>query len=308
VRIAVLGATSQIAKDLILSFSAQESYDLTLYARRPDVVRNWLTEVRLDDRYTASDFAGFKFNEHFDAILNFVGVGNPAQAAAMGASILDITLQYDELALGYLREYPNCRYIFLSSGAAYGSAFDGMAAIENTKATVAINDLQPQDYYGVAKLHAECRHRSLRGLKIIDIRVFNYFSHTQDMSARFLITDIVRSIQRNEVLITSPENIVRDYIGPDDFSQLVSRILVAPPANDVIDCYTKAPLDKMTLLSTMKEQFGLEYQVKEIPIGINATGLKTNYFSNNRRASAWGYEPILTSLETIIRELRRRNL
>lgn len=49
--------------------------------------------------------------EHLDVILNFVGVGNPAQAALMGASIFDVTLKYDKLALDYVREDPRCRYI-----------------------------------------------------------------------------------------------------------------------------------------------------------------------------------------------------
>ena len=192
-RIAILGATSQIAKDLVLSFSAQSNHELALFARRPEAVKQWLTGVGLSGRYTVADFAVFGADRNFDAILNFVGVGNPAQAAAMGASIFDVTLQYDERALAYVRQHPDCRYLFLSSGAAYGSTFDEPAD-ENTKAVVAINHLQPQDWYAVAKLHAECRHRSLKHLPIVDIRVFNYFSHTQDISARFLITDILRAI------------------------------------------------------------------------------------------------------------------
>jgi hypothetical protein len=43
-------------------------------------------------------------------------------------------------------------------------------------------------------MHAEAKHRALFNFSIVDVRVFNYFSHTQDMNARFLITDIVRAI------------------------------------------------------------------------------------------------------------------
>ena len=133
-------------------------------------------------------------NHEFDAIINFVGVGNPAQAIAMGNSIFDITLRFDEMVLDYLQTHPNCRYLFLSSGAAYGSSFNEPVN-RDAPAIVAINNLVPQDWYGVAKLHAECRHRSYPELPIIDIRVFNYFSRTQDISARFLITDILRAIR-----------------------------------------------------------------------------------------------------------------
>ncbi|NTV72318.1 MAG: NAD-dependent epimerase/dehydratase family protein [Azonexaceae bacterium] len=302
-RIAILGATSQIAKDLVLSFSAMSNHCLVLYARCPEVVMQWLTQVGLTNRYSVGDFSAFSSEEHFDVILNFVGVGNPAQAAAMGATIFDVTLQYDEMALNYARQRPDCRYIFLSSGAAYGSSFD-TPADENTSAVIAINNLQPQDWYAVAKLHAECRHRSLADLPIVDIRVFNYFSHTQDMSARFFITDCLRAIRSSECLLVSPENIVRDYISPDDFYCLISSILGAPPANTALDCYTKGPVDKFTLLARLQENFGLSYGYRETPLIINATGVKNNYYSTNHRAEAFGYLPARDSLNNVLIEAR----
>lgn len=302
-RIAILGATSQIAKDLVLSFCAQSSHELMLYARRPEVVSQWLASVGLSNRYAVADFGAFSTDEHFDAILNFVGVGNPAQAAAMGASIFDITLKYDEMALDYVRQHPECRYIFLSSGAAYGASFDAPVD-ENTKAVVAINNLQPTDWYAVAKLHAECRHRALSHLPIIDIRVFNYFSCTQDISARFLITDIMRAIRDKAVLKTSSDYIVRDYLHPSDFHKLVSALLSAPAANAVADCYSRAPIDKQNLLTAMQDQFGLQYEITQASVSVNATGTKPHYYSLNTRAADFGYQPALTSLEGIVQEMQ----
>jgi nucleoside-diphosphate-sugar epimerase len=301
--IAIFGATSQIAKDYIWSFSTQSKHELTLFARRPAAVTQWLTSLGLSDRYPVADFAAFSAEEHFDAILNFVGVGDPAQAAAMGASIFDVTLEYDEMALDYVRQHPQCRYIFLSSGAAYGSSFDAPVD-EDTKAVVAINKLQPQDWYAVAKLHAECRHRSLPHLSIIDIRVFNYFSHTQDISARFLITDIVRAIRDKTVLMTSSAYIVRDFIHPSDFYNLVTALLASPATNVAIDCYSKAPIDKLTLLAAMQKEFGLQYEITEATAGFNATGVKPHYYSRNTLAADFGYIPALTSLEGILLETR----
>jgi nucleoside-diphosphate-sugar epimerase len=300
-RIAILGATSQIAKDLIVSFSNEKDKQLHLFARRPDDVTKWLNDVGLSERYLVDDFGAFGTQE-FDAILNFVGVGNPAQAAAMGASIFDVTFQYDELALNYVRQHPECRYIFLSSGAAYGSSFDAPVDAR-TKATIDINNLQPQDWYAVAKLHAECRHRSLAHLPIVDIRVFNYFSHTQDMDAHFLITDIVRAIRDKTVLMTSADYILRDFIGPDDFYQLVTAILNSPAANDVVDCYSKAPIDKPTLLAVMQEKFGLQYELAQANLGVNATGSKPHYYSLNRHAENFGYVPALNSIQGLVIEL-----
>jgi nucleoside-diphosphate-sugar epimerase len=302
-RIAILGATSQIAKDLILSFAEHSEHELVLYARRPQAVVQWLNQEKLAQRYAAADFAAFTSNEHFDAILNFVGVGNPAQAAAMGASIFDVTLTYDELALGYVRQNPTCRYLFLSSGAAYGSNFETPADAD-TKAVIDINHLKPQDWYGVAKLHAECRHRSLAHLPIVDIRVFNYFSHTQDMEARFLITDLVRAIRDKTVLKTSSDYIVRDFIHPSDFYQLVSVMLAAQAINTAIDCYSKAPIDKPTLLAVMQETFGLRFELSPGISGINASGNKPHYYSKNRQAGDFRYMPSFSSINGICEEIR----
>lgn len=299
-RIAILGATSQIAKDLIFSFSVEEDKHLRLFARRPDEVTKWLASIGLSRRYPADDYSEFGKQE-FDAIINFVGSGNPAQTAAMGASIFDVTLQYDEIALDYVRQHPDCRYLFLSSGAAFGSTFDEPAD-ENTKAVIAINSFKPQDWYAVAKLYAECRHRSLPHLPIVDIRVFNYFSRTQDILARFLITDILRAIRDKMVLKTSPDYIVRDFLHPSDFYKLVSALLLAPAANAAVDCYSCAPIDKPTLLATMQERFGLQYETTKATASVNATGSKPYYYSLNTRAADFGYQPALTSSEGILKE------
>jgi nucleoside-diphosphate-sugar epimerase len=302
-QIAILGATSQIAKDLIVAFSKQDRHELILFARRPEAVTNWLTRVDLQGRHSVKDFAAFNIDEHFDALLNFVGVGDPAQAAAMGASIFDVTLKYDQLALSYLEQHPLCHYIFLSSGAAYGANFEAPVD-ESTKAMISINNLQPQDWYAVAKLHAECRHRSLAHLPIIDIRVFNYFSHSQDMSARFLITDIVRAIRDKTLLKTSSDYIVRDFIHPSDFYKLVVALLASPASNAAVDCYSKAPIDKPALLAAMQDHFDLCYEVITTNASVNATGNKPHYYSLNTKAADFGYQPNLTSLDGIKQEIQ----
>jgi len=300
-KIAILGATSQIARDLIVSFSVEENTQLHLFARRPDDVTKWLKNIGLSGRYLVDDFAVFGEHE-FDAVINFVGVAKPAQAVAMGRSIFDITLRFDELVLKYLQTHPKCRYLFLSSGAAYGSCFNEPAN-RDTPAIVAINNLAPQEWYGLAKLHAECRHRAQPELAIIDIRVFNYFSHTQDIDARFLIRDILRAIRDKAVLKTSPDYIVRDFLHPSDFYQLVSVLLVAPAVNAVIDCYSLAPIDKPSLLIAMQEKFGLRYETTKVTTSINATGSKPHYYSLNTLAADFGYMPALTSLEGVALEM-----
>lgn len=300
-RVAILGATSEIAKDLVQSFHAHDHHELVLYARRPQAVTQWLADIGLSGHYAVAEFAAFTADVHFDAIINFVGVGNPAQAAAMGASIFDVTLKYDELALNYVRHHNECRYVFLSSGAAYGNSFDAPVRA-NTQALIAINHIQPQDWYGAAKLHAECRHRSLPHLGIVDIRVFNYFSHTQDRNARFVITDILRALRDKTLFKTSGDYMVRDYLHPDDFHQLIQVLLTAPVINTVVDCYSKAPIDKPGLLEAMKNKFGLQYEITQNDTRVNATGIKPHYYSLNDKAAEFGYKPTWSSLEGLLVE------
>ena len=296
-RVAILGATSQIARDLIVAISAEKDKKLHLFARNPDDITRWLVSVGLSGRYPATDFTVF-CEQEFDAVINFVGVGNPAQALAMGNTIFDVTLHFDEMVMEYLKSHPTCHYLFLSSGAAYGSNFNEPATCD-TVATVAINNLAPHEWYGVAKLHAECRHRAYPELAIIDIRVFNYFSHTQDMEARFMITDILRAIRDKTVLKISSDYIVRDFLHPSDFYGMVNALLAAPPRNSAVDCYSRAPIDKPTLLSAMQEKFGLQYEITETTAGINATGSKPHYYSLNTIAADFGYLPRLNSLQGI---------
>lgn len=303
-RIAILGANSQIARDLVQSFSVHSAHSLLLYARQPSLVQGWLFQQGLIDRYSVHDFAGFGSDIAYDAILNFVGVGSPVRATQMGASIFDVTAHYDGMALDYIRQHPQCRYLFLSSGAAYGGDFDEPVS-SSTQATIPINNLQPQDWYGVAKLYTECRHRALASLPIVDIRVFNYFSHTQDMDARFFITDVLRAIRDRTLLKTSSDHMVRDYLHPSDFYKLAYQILMAQPMNTALDCFSKAPIDKSALLDGLQDAFGLQYELVENASHINGTGNKTNYYSINRDAAIYGYVPAYSSLEGILIEAQK---
>lgn len=302
-RIAILGANSQIASDLILSLAPQSQIELALYVRRPDEMRAWLTARGLTSRYDVAGYDHFTDRpSRFDAILNFVGSGNPVHTAAMGSTILQVTQEYDDLALRHLERQPDCRYIFLSSGAAYGGDF-AQPVGDDSIARIPINRMAQSDWYGLAKLYAEGRHRARPDLAIVDLRVFNYFSHTLDTSNRFLISDILCAIQNEEELQTSTDNIVRDYLGPQEMHQLMQCILDTPPCNVAVDCYTQNPVDKLNLLTAMAQKFGLRYQWVSRPTGFTATGTKANYFSLSRKAGdLFGYAPSRTALEVVLEQ------
>lgn len=302
IRIALVGASSQIAKDFIRSTAENKAYNLLLFVRDVNAMRAWLASAGLAHQYPVFPYSEYGEQQH-DAVINFVGVGDPSRAAALGADILEITLEYDSLIVSELKKYPERRYIFISSGAVYGESFVEPVSVE-ARAVLPINSICAQNYYAVAKLHAEVRHRSLADLAVVDVRVFNYFSRYQSLASRFLIIDMINAIRSDSVLRTSGDLLVRDYLHPQDFYQLIGCILNAEPTNTVVDCYTAAPIEKHILLETMSAAFGLRYEVASgFNASINATGVKPNYYSKNRKAAEFGYVPIFSSLDALMMEV-----
>lgn len=302
--VAFVGGGSQIAKDLILAWAAEGRTGMQLYVRDLEAAEAWLKAKGLRGSCTASLHSDYGREDH-DAVINFVGPGFPQHTADAGASVFDLTLQFDDMVLRGLRQRPDRRYIFLSSGAVYGSAGFQEPAGAGTMACVPVNAVTPKDYYGVAKLHAEARHRAQARLAITDLRVFNYFTRTQDLASRTFITDMLRAARDGAVFQASPDYIVRDYLHPQDFRRLVDCVLAAPPRNEALDCYTRQPVDKPTLLEAMRKEFGLQHVLTAAAdVPVNATGLKPYYYSLNRKAAEIGYEPAYTALEGLLIESR----
>jgi nucleoside-diphosphate-sugar epimerase len=293
-RIAILGATSTIAKDFILQL--RDNHALMLFSRKPKEVDAFMQEAGLRDYLSFNYHVLPDTQWYVDAVINFVGIGDPVKLEAMGADIFPITYKYDELALRFLRR-PNTKYIFISSGAAYGDAFDVAPAGSGTKVTFPSSPL-PQHYYGLAKHQAEVRHRTLRDKHIVDVRVFNYISGTQNINLNFMAMNMIRSIKNNEVMPINMMNPARDFIGPVDLAQLIVRVLMSPGANGALDCYTREPITKDTLLAYMQRDYGLKFKVTDPPF-VSPTGLKTFYYSRNFTAEQFGYRPLYDSWANI---------
>lgn len=302
--IAIIGATSNIAKDLILSFTKNNpEFNLSLFSRDNNKVKAWLANKKITNKIRLTGlYNDFLKKDKYHIVLNFVGIGDPSKAIEMGSSILDITQIFDTMIIEYLKKNPSTKYFFLSSGVVYGHENFSVNVNDTSEACFKINGLKPQDWYSIAKLHAECKHRSLDDKSIVDIRVFNYVNSNLDISSRFLIADALRALINKYDLETSSKNIVRDYIGPDDFYNLIISLIMHTELNDSIDCYTKLPIDKFSMLDMLKKEFGLSYNIKDSEVGLNATGFKDNYYSKNFKAEKYGYKPFYTSAETIKKE------
>jgi nucleoside-diphosphate-sugar epimerase len=300
--LAFLGASSQIARDLVHSMTAAGRDGLLLYVRDLPATEQWLDANGLLGRCRVRGYDSYGRDPH-DAVLNFVGVGDPRKAVEMGASIFEITHQFDELVLRELAAHPERRYLFLSSGAVYGNSFHQPVG-RDTQASFAVNQIGPQYWYAIAKLHAEARHRARSDASIIDLRVFNYFSRTQSLESRFFITDMLRAVRDGQTVTVSPDYMVRDFLHPADFHRLVEAVLAAPPANAPLDCYSSSPVDKPSLLQALQERFGLRYETAapSALAAVNATGAKIHYYSLNRRAESFGYCPAHSSVSGVLEE------
>lgn len=299
-KIAILGATSHIAKGLIFHFIRQDQYDLVLLARSPDKAADFLQSINAGN--IVAVHALDEFNKGaYDVIINCIGIGRPATLKAQPAQIFGLTELYDNLILDYLLHHQDKLYINFSSGAVYGSD-RSQPASDSTSSLLDLNHLTPENYYMIAKINSEAKHRSLHLLNIFDLRVFAYFSRFIDLDSQYFITDIISSIKANKVFITSPQNMIRDYIHPDDLFSLVLKCIERFAGNDVFDAFSLNPVDKFEVLAFFRNNFGLKYSVDENMNIASATGNKDSYFSLSRKAQTIGYHPRFTSIESIKEE------
>lgn len=300
-KIAILGATSHIAKGLILNFTKKlECYRLFLFARNPNKVFAFCDAIKFGiDKNKVHSFDHWdQEKEHFDVLLNCVGAGTPEKVKELACGIFKLTEDFDNLCLEYLKRSPDTIYINMSSGAIYGTSF-AEAVTMQSKASISVNDLKVGDFYGLAKLYTEAKHRAMASYNIVDLRVFAYFSRFIDLDGKYLITEILNAILGDRTFETTPIDIVRDYVHPDDLFFLIECCIKQVKINDAFDVYSLAPVSKFELLKHLAAKVGLKYEVEGQVRYVDATGLKNNYYSEYRKAEGIGYMPKYSSVAAI---------
>jgi hypothetical protein len=301
--VTILGATSHIAKNIIYEYAKNNEYQLHLYARSLDVVQSFLNQIEQMNNpnikvYHLNDFGDY----HSDVVINCIGMGNPAKLKEDGYQIFHVTEYYDNLIIDYLKNKSNnTLYINLSSGAAYGTEFY-QAVDEFSSANIEINKLTDQNYYGIAKLYTEAKHRSLNKFNIIDLRIFSFFSEFIDLSAKFLVSEIIDCIFNKKVFETGSNELIRDYVSPRDFCNLIKLCIDKHCTNDVFDLYSLQPVSKIEMINMFHKEFGLQYIIKNDISISTSTGNKSIYYSVNKKAGKLQYLPTSTSLESIKEE------
>lgn len=303
-KIAILGSTSHIAKGLVNNFLQYGGFSLHLYTRSPDKVRGFLGAIGKSPDKDCIIHEGYRnFMKFFhDVIINCVGVGTLNKPGNKYSDYFMVTEKYDNLAIGYLcNSCPDTLYITFSSGAIYGREFSAPVE-ENTMNSIRVNHIAKEDYYAIARLNAEAKHRAFNGLRIVDLRIFSYFSRFIDLTDGYFITEVIDSILNMKVLATNNVNIVRDYVHPEDIYSIIRKCMDAGKLNVAFDVISAKPVEKREILDYFSSVYALKYEISQSLSRVSTTGSKNIYYSNYNNAVCIGYKPVFNSMDAIKEE------
>lgn len=303
INIAITGATSHIAKGLIHHFTGIGNVRLFLFARNAKPVYRFLKVSGGRESRNLEVYEGYqRFTEqNYDFIINCVGLGTVSEEPHVFTSFFMVTEEFDNLILSYLIQSPRTCYINFSSGAVYGNHYLEPAQRDSLN-KIRVNGISRDDYFTIAKLNSEAKHRAFENLNIIDIRVFSYFSRYIDLTGKYFMTELLSALIHKKVFYTNSEDIVRDFIHPEDLFALINKCINSKSMNTAFDAYSLKPITKMEILDHFTSVYNLKYRIDNSSTHDTLTGRKSIYYSLDHKAGEMGYRPRYTSLETISRE------
>lgn len=305
-KIAIFGSTSHIAKGLINNFLENGEFSLHLYSRSADKVYSFVDAIGKSPDQNCVIHEGYEdfLKSSYDVIINCVGTGTLNKLQGDYTKYFTVTEKYDNLAIEYLHNnHPDTLYISFSSGAVYGRNYS-KPMNEDTINSIQVNHVASEDYYALVRLYAETKHRAFKDLKIVDLRLFSYFSHFIDLTDNYFITELLDSLLQKKMFVTGSVNIVRDYVHPQDLFSIIHLCMKAGKINTAFDIVSTKPVQKREILAYFSSEYNLKYKVNESLSPISATGSKNIYYSKYNKATSIGYKPVFTSLETIQKEAK----
>ena len=300
-KISILGATGHIGKNLSIYFGKDKNFELFLFARDEKKLEKILTQYESKNNFSIRKYDEFN-DSRYDAVINCVGLSNPADIAVAEEESLETTETFDVLTLEYLKNFPKTKLINFSSGAVYGGQFSSPIKY-TTLIDKNFNYMNIKSNYALATIRSEIKHRTLKNLNIIDLRLFSFFSRFINLDAKFLMCEMISSIMQNKKFLTDETDIYRDYIHPKDLFSYVKKCICKDSLNDVFDLRSKKPIGKFELLNFLKEKYGLQYEIDSGVKLSNPTGFKRNYYSESRKVESLGHKPEYSSMDTILDEL-----
>ena len=298
-KIAILGATSHVAKWLIYFLSRNKKHELFLFARNQEKTKEFLKSINSQSHnYWFEEFNNFTY----EVIINCVWFWNPSKLKEAWIDVFRVNERFDNIVIDYLYWNKDVLYINFSSWATYWTDFKEPVD-EWSMLKIDINNLNVNQNYLISKLNSETKHRTLKEFNIVDLRLFSYFSRFIDLESGFLLTDIINAIKNKKTLITSQDDIIRDYISFEDLWNIIELLIKNKKNNICYDIYSLSPVKKFEILNFCKDKYGLDYKI--ISETIQApTWAKNIYYSKYHLLENLWYKPIYTSIENIKNELK----
>lgn len=302
-KLAILGANSHIAKGLICNFLKSSENSLFLFTRSSAKTTKFVKTIKNISTSGCTIKEGYKdfLDERYDAVINCIGAGTPSKLGNDFSVWFSLTEEYDNICLNYLRRHPETIYINFSSGAVYGRSGQ-KPATETSEFKIKVNKIEPEDFYSIARLNSEAKHRSLADMHIADIRIFSYFSRFIDLNSGYFITELINCLLSGKTFITNNVNIVRDYIHPTDLHKLITRCIRLRDINAAFDAVSRAPVEKFQIIDFFAGNYGLKYTVSESPVIQSPNGINRVYCSDYNCASEIGYSPDFSAMEALKHE------
>jgi len=303
--IALLGATSHIAKGLIENFVLNnQDMEMHLYARDKTSVERFLKEnysIASVNCEIKNSFENLQSSQ-YKAIINCVGVGTVDKFSDGYFRYFTVTEKFDNLVLDYIKHNPDVLYINISSGIVYGDSDD--IGYQNGQSLVAVNNMDVKEYCIISNMNAEAKHRAYSSLRIVDLRVFSYFSRFADLTEPYFINKIVSSVLKRVPFVTSQQDMVRDYIDPKDLYQAVCLCMKQDKVNAAYDVFSMSPASKKDIIDQFINKYGLIVEYVEGP-NLSGTGEKNQYFSYNYSLHDIGFDPNYSAIDAVLNESAR---
>lgn len=299
-RVAILGANGHLSKCALWSFAQKRENKIYLFSRNPNEINCMQFSEYPCQEISVHSYEEFHTQE-YDVIFN--GVGSWDARELEPKYIFRVTEQYDNLILDYQMAHTNTVSIHISSGAVY--AGDYMQAVDDrSEARIRLNHIQVGDYYSIAKINSEAKHRAFSELNIVDIRLFGFFSRFMSLDYPYFLSAIINAIRNGTEFSAVNGEFWRDYIHLNDFAALCHNIAETAghqTINTAIDVVSKEPISKDDMLTFFRQTYGLKLVHQQDNVEISRTGLKPYYYSRRKNEI---YTPRYTSLETLKQELK----
>jgi nucleoside-diphosphate-sugar epimerase len=304
--IAILGANAHLARSLLHHFSVNnEKVKLDLFTRDARRLVAFLSLhanslLSSHDCKIHSGYAEFLAGS-YDVVINCVGVGTLSKHGGNYNLYFSVYEQYDNLVISYLQLNQSVLYLAIGSGAVYGKEFDDPAS-EIAENRIRVNNISPSDFYSIAKVYSEAKHRSLPHLRIVDIRIFSFFSRFYDPLDGYLVNQIIQAVLDKSEFVTDKSVMCRDYIHPADYYRAVSSLIYMEElSNCTLDLFSKKPVFKSELIEYFNRKYGLRVVYVDNSQHSSATGEKKYYYSI-RSSPFDSIKPRYTSIESVANE------